>query len=173
MTVWSISRIAGAAGAALIITALGVSVAGAAPGTPTRGAQPRVDEVTVSNPSPMRESTIDVHSAGWRPGGTVAISLSGIELRRARADERGLVNARISIPANAIPGFDVLTVTGTSADGIPQQIVSGVSVVVDHPAPRSARPWIAISLLLAAATLLLLVCQRVESRPARPTRLAG
>jgi hypothetical protein len=61
-----------------------------------------------------------------------------------------------------------LSVAGASASGVPQQLVTGVSVVADHaPAPGRRPPWLAISLVLALATLLLLVSQRAEGENAR------
>jgi hypothetical protein len=122
----------------------------------------------VSNPAPTRDSAIDVFSSGWEPGGAVAIALGGTELRRVRADASGGVRADVHIPPDANAGNGSLTVTGASASGVPQQLVTGLSVVADH-APDSSprRPWFAISVVLALATVLLLLSQRVESRPRR------
>jgi hypothetical protein len=58
----------------------------------------------------------------------------------------------------------------SSATGVPQQIVTSLSVVADHPHPASRPPWVLVSVVLALATLLLLASQRIESRT---TQLAG
>jgi hypothetical protein len=121
--------------------------------------------VTVSNPVPTRDSAIEVFSAGWRPGSIVAISLAGADLRRARADTTGAIRAEVRVPADAQSGFGLLAVTGASATGVPQQVVTGLSVVADHPQRAPSRPWL--------ATVLLLVSQRVESGKPRTTRVAG
>ncbi len=110
-------------------------------------------------------------SAGWRSRGVVAIALAGTDLRHVRADASGAVHAEVRIPADVRPGDGLLSVTGASADGIPQQIVTQLAIVADNPHHRSPRPWPAISLVLALATFLMLVSQRVERE--HGTRLAG
>jgi hypothetical protein len=134
-------------------------------GTPA-GASGSVGQITVSNPSPARESAVGVASTGWRPGGVVSITLAGVDqvLGHATADVRGAVHARVVIPAGASLGFDTLSVTGPMPGGAQQQIVAGLSVVSAEHAPASRRPWTAILLLAALAALLLLACQRVEAR---------
>jgi hypothetical protein len=157
-----------AAGALVVV---GAVPAGAAPGANRHEPPPPVDKVTVSNPAPTRDSAIDVFSSGWEPGSSVAIALAGSELGRVRADAGGLVRTEVRMPPDAHAGFGVLTVTGASASGVPQQMVTGLSVVVDHAPPSSSpRPWVAISLVLALATVLLLVSQRVGGHD---TRLAS
>jgi hypothetical protein len=152
----------------VLVAALALVVACAAPALAAPGANRNeptsgVDKVTVSNPSPTRDSAIDVFSSGWEPGTEVVIGLAGAELRRVHADGAGRVHTDVRIPSDARAGFVVLTVTGASASGVPQQLVTGLSVVADHP-PRSSprRPWVAISLVLALATVLLLLGQRIE-----------
>jgi len=166
-------RAVGAFATAVALALLGALPAAAAPGTTKRDPHPRVvDTVTVSNPAPTRDSPIDVFSAGWRPRGVVAIALAGTDLRHVRADASGAVSAEVTIPSDIQPGDGLLSVTGASADGIPQQILTRLAIVADdahHPSPR---PWPAISLVLALATLLMLASQRLERRE-RETRLAG
>jgi hypothetical protein len=158
--------------AAVALALLAAAPAAAAPATTKREPHPRVDTLSVSDPAPSRDSAIDVFSSGWRPNAEVEISLAGTALRRARADANGAVQTEVMIPSTVAAGSEWLSVTGTSARGVPQQIVTELSVVGTDP-PRSApRPWLAISLLLAVATLLMLVNERVERRE-RPTRLAA
>jgi hypothetical protein len=157
--------------AALVLTVVGGVPAFAAPRADRQEPASRVDKVTVSNPSPTRDGAIEVFSSGWEPGTDVAIALGGTELRRVVADADGRVRTDVRIPPDARAGFGVLSVTGASATGVPQQMVTGLSVVADHaPASEPRRPWVAISLVLALATVLLLLGQRAEPEN---TRLAG
>jgi hypothetical protein len=166
----SLARLACALVAAIVLALACAPVAMAAPGANWREPPARGNQVTLSNPAPTRDSTIDVFSSGWRPDRAVEIALGGIVVSRVHADAGGFVRAEVRVPADARAGFGVLTVSGASATGVPQQIVAGLSVVADHAPRSSPRPWFAVSLVLALATLLLLVSQRVE---ARDTRLAS
>jgi hypothetical protein len=167
----ALTRFFGVAGAAVALTVVCAFPAAAAPGGNRNDPAPRVDKVTVSNPSPTRDSTIDVFSSGWEPGSVVAIAFGDIDLRRVDADADGRVRAEVVIPTDADAGFGVLSVTGASASGVPQQMVTGLSVVADHaPSSSSPRPWVAISLVLAFAIVFLLLGMRAEEQDAR---LAG
>ena len=165
------NRVSRAIVAAVALLVVCAAPAVAAPGANRDEPAARIDTVTVSNPAPTRNSAIDVFSSGWAPGTAVAIALGDTELRRVHADAGGKVRTDVRIPPDARAGFGALTVTGASASGVPQQIVTGLSVVADHaPGSSPHRPWVAISLVLALATVLLLASQRVE---AEKTRLAG
>ena len=72
------------------------------------------------------------------------------------------------VPDDAALGFDLLTVTGTAASGVPQQIVTNITVVVDRPAPAPARPWGVVFALAAVAATLLFASRRVERRVQNP-----
>ena len=130
------------------------------------GAAPGVGQVTVSNPAPTQASEIEVSSTGWRPGGVVSITLWGTDgvLGRATADATGAVHAQISIPTSAREGFRVLSVNGSTPAGVPQEIVTSLSIVRAVRAPAPARPWVAVFLLVALATLFLLASQKVVHR---------
>ena len=146
-------------GAALALVAL---PAGAATGPAPARPPAHIGGVTVSNATPMRGSEIDVRSKGWSPGAGVVISFAGRDLMRTTADDHGVVRAHLTIPGDARPGVDLLSVTGRAASGVPQQIVTGVSVVVDRPARRSERPWGIVLALAAVAAILLLASRRME-----------
>jgi hypothetical protein len=152
-------RALSAACAGVVVVLLVAMPAGAADGTTPKA---KVGNVTVSNRSPVRGGEIDVLSEGWQPGGVVTIAIATHDLTRATADAHGKVKARIVVPDDAPRGLDVLTVTGSAATGVPQQIVTGVTVVVDHPAPAPARPWGVVFVLAAVAAVLLLASRRVE-----------
>jgi hypothetical protein len=146
----------------LAVLALGApaGAADAAPGNSSLGT------VTVSNAAPLREGVIEVWSNGWRPHGLVTITMSGVRgpLARATADARGAVHAQVSIPAVAPIGFDVLAVNGATVTGVPQEIVTGLSVIKSSHAPRRVRPWTAVFSLAFLATLLMLVSQKLMKR---------
>ena len=130
------------------------------------GAADGVGKVTVNNPSPTRSSTIEVASTGWRPGSGVSITLWGTDtaLAHSTADASGDVHARVEIPADAHPGFTVLSVSGSTAAGVPQEIVTALSVIGEAPVRAPQRPWTPVFLLAALATLLMLASQRVMQR---------
>jgi len=160
-------------GATFAILAVSVAFAlpaGAANGT-TRNV--KVGDVKVSNPKPVRGGEIDVSSEGWRPGGAVTIAIASHDLLRTTADVRGKVKAHIEVPDGAPLGFDLLTVTGTAASGVPQQIVTNITVVVDHPAPAPTRPWGVVFVLIGVAAVLLLASRRVERRVQNPVPRAA
>ena len=123
-------------------------------------------KVTVSNAAPLREGVIEVWSNGWRPHGLVTITMSGVRgaLARATADATGAVHAQVSIPPVAPIGFDVLAVNGNTVTGVPQEIVTGLSVITSGHAPRRVRPWTAVFSLAFLATLLMLVSQKLMNR---------
>ena len=128
------------------------------------GASPGMGDVTVSNQSPAPASEIDVSSTGWQPGGVVSILLTGTEgvLARAKADATGAAHTRVSVPADAAPGDDVLSVVGDTAAGFPQQITTVLAVPTPAKPPGPARPWPLVFSLLAAATIVLLVGYRSD-----------
>jgi hypothetical protein len=136
------------------------------------GAAPSVGHIAVSNAAPARASTIDVASSGWRPGAVVSISLSGTVLDRATADAAGAVRAEVSIPDHA-PRLASLAVVGSAASGVPQQVVTNLTVVGPEHGPAPRRPWTTICLVLALATALLLVSVRTERTPSGPFAAAG
>jgi hypothetical protein len=159
-------RAVAAIAAAIAFTVLVATPAGAAPATTPRDPHPRIETVTVSNPAPTRDSAIDVFSRGWRPHRLVTIALADAELAHVRADASGAVYAEVTIPTDIRGGDELLSVTGASGSGVPQQIVTQLAVVADRQRP-SPRPWSAICVVLALATLLLLVSQRVRGRETR------
>ena len=154
--------------AALAVSGIGVLVAlslagtaAAAPGDPSP-----LGKVTVSNSAPRREGVIEIWSTGWRPHDLVSITMSGVHgaLARATADAKGAVHTQVSIPATAPIGFDVLAVNGSTTAGVPQEIVTGLSVVrVGHP-PRRVTPWTAVFALAFLATLVMLASQKLMNR---------
>lgn len=153
------ARVLGAAVvAAAFVWALTALPAGAAPSAPAA----HIGNVSVSNAKPVPGARIDVSSQGWRPGGHVVIALAGKDLLRTTADEQGVVHARVVIPSDESPRFDLLSVTGAAASGVPQEIVTGLSVVADRPAHSRARPWGLVFVLAAGAALLMLASQRME-----------
>jgi hypothetical protein len=125
----------------------------------TAGAAGGADQLTVSDSAPAPGSSITISSTGWRAGRDVTIGLSGVErsLARAAADASGSVRVRVTIPADAVLGTNVVAVTGTTASGVPQQIVAELTVRRIGPAPAPTRPWAAILALAAIAAALLLV----------------
>lgn len=149
----------GAVGAALVVALFLAVPAGAATGSTPKA---KVGNINVSNKSPVRGGEINVSSDGWQPGGVVTIAVASHNLMRTTADGHGKVEARIVLPEDTARGFDLLTVTGSAASGVPQQIVTYITVVVDHPAPAPARPWGVVFALIAAAAVLLLASRRVE-----------
>jgi hypothetical protein len=154
--------------AVFVLAVMGAVPAAAAPSANHHEPSPRREAVSVSNPSPTRDGTIDVFSSGWEPGSAVVIALGDTELRTVPADAGGRVRADVRIPRDAPSGFGVLSVTGAGATGVPQQIVTGLSVVSDHaPATESTRPWVAISLVLTFAIVFLLLGMRAEEQEAR------
>jgi len=155
----------GAVAAACAMALFVALPAGAANSTAPKA---KVGDTTVSNRNPMRGDQIDVSSDGWRPGTVVTIAIGSDDLLRATTDAHGRVKARVVVPNDATRGFDLLTVTGAAANGVPQQIVTGITVVVDHPAPAPARPWGVVFVLIAAAAVLLFLSRRVERRVRAP-----
>jgi hypothetical protein len=125
----------------------------------TAGAAGGVDQLTVSDPSPTPGSSITITSSGWQAGHVVTIGLSGVErsLARVAADASGSVRVRVTIPVDAVLGANVVAATGTTASGIPQRIVAGLTLRRIGPAPAPTRPWVAIWALLAIAAMLLVV----------------
>jgi len=128
------------------------------------GAAASLGQVTVSNQSPARSSEIEVSSTGWRPGGVVSIVMTGTKgvLARAKADARGAARMRLSVPSDAAPGQDVLSVVGSTADGIPQQITTVLAVPAPAKPPTPPRPWTAVFVLAGLATILMLVGERTD-----------
>jgi hypothetical protein len=118
-----------------------------------------VGHLTVSNASPTPGATITMTSDGWSAGDDVTIALSGTKsvLARVAADATGSVRARVIIPADVRLDLNVLSVTGTAASGVPQQIVTLLTVHRIGHAPTPARPWVLVLLLLALAAALLVV----------------
>jgi len=141
----------------------------------TAGAATGVGRVTVSNPTPTRTSSINVTSTGWRPGSVVTITLSTTHglLGRATADASGAIRTAISIPSEAPVGFGVLSVNGLTPGGVPQEIVTALSVGSLGHTPAPPRPWLAVSLLMAIATLCLLASVRVVAPDGRLTVAQG
>ncbi|MDQ1508243.1 MAG: hypothetical protein QOG50_87 [Actinomycetota bacterium] len=139
----------------------------------TAGAASGVGQLTVSNPAPTPGSTITVASTGWSAGHEVTIALSGAErtLARVAADARGAVHARVIVPSDVTLDFNTLSVTGTALSGVPQQIVTALTVRRIGPAPAPSRPWTAVLILVAIAAALLLVSITVM-KPVAPHRLA-
>jgi hypothetical protein len=140
----------------------------------TAGAAGGVGQLTVSNPAPTPGSTITVTSSGWSAGHEVAIALSGAKhtLARVAADASGAVHARVVVPSDVSLDVNTLSVTGTAASGVPQQIVTGLTVHRIGPGPAPARPWTAVLLLVAIAAALLFVSLTVMKPVAAPRRLA-
>jgi hypothetical protein len=130
------------------------------------GSASGVGEITVSNASPTPGTAITMTSTGWSAGDDVTIALSGSEreLARVAADATGSVRARVIIPKNVMLDFNFLSVTGTAASGVPQQIVTPLAVHLGH-APAPARPWVPVLLLLAVAAALL-VMSLTTTKPA-------
>ena len=150
-------------------TALGAAVFGAlatlliaAPA----GAVSGLGDVTVSNQSPARATEIEVSSTGWQPGGVVSILLTGTErvLARARVDATGAAHTRVSVPADAAPGRDVLSVVGSTPAGFPQQITTVLMVQVPASPRAPSRPWTVVFLLLALAAITMFVGERSDRR---------
>jgi len=151
-------RTVGVAGAAVVMVLLVAVPVGAAPNATVGG-------VKVSSTNPVRGAAIEVSSAGWRPGSLVTIAIAGRDLLRASVDARGKTETRVVVPDDAPLGrLDLLTVTGTAATGVPQQIVTGITVVLDHQPSAPRRPWGVVFALAAVAAVLLLASRRVERR---------
>jgi hypothetical protein len=160
----SLFRVLSAPCAGVVLVLLVALPAGAGNGTTP---QAKVGNIIVSYRSPVRGGEVDVSSEGWQPGGVVTIAIATHDLTRATADAHGKVKAHIVVPDDAALGFDLLTVTGTAASGVPQQIVTNITVVVDRPAPAPARPWGVVFVLAGVAALLLFASRRVERRVPR------
>jgi len=118
-----------------------------------------VGELTVSNAAPTPGSTITMTTTGWSAGAEVTIALSGAKhtLARVAADARGVVHARVIVPSDVTLDVNTLSVTGTAASGVPQQIVTGLTVHRIGPGPAPTRPWTAVLLLVAIAAALMVV----------------
>ena len=162
----SLFRVLSSACAGVVLVLLVAVPAGAADATTP---QAKVGNVIVTNRSPVRGGEIDVSSEGWQPGGVVTIAIATEDLLRTTADAHGKVTAHIVVPNDAALGFDLLTVTGTASSGVPQQIVTNITVVVDRPAPAPTRPWGVVFVLAGIAALLLLASRRVERLHAAST----
>jgi hypothetical protein len=158
-------RALGATFAVVVVSVAFALPAGAANGTKRNV---KVGDVKVSNGKPVRGGELDVSSEGWRPGGAVTIAIATKDLLRTTADAHGKVKGHIVVPDDAALGFDLLTVTGTAASGVPQQIVTNITIVVDRPAPAPARPWGVVFVLAGVAAVLLFASRRVERRVVRP-----
>jgi len=135
----------------------------------TAGAAGAVGQVTVSDAKPAPSSAVAVSSTGWFPGRSVVIALTGTNgvLARATADNAGAVHARVAIPADAARKTDVLSVTGTASSGVPQQIVTALSVHADAPVRAPVRPWAAALVLVIIAGGLLLASVSLVSPTSR------
>jgi hypothetical protein len=140
----------------------------------TAGAASGVGQLTVSNSAPTPGSPITMTSTGWSAGQEVTIALSGAKhtLAHVAADARGVVHARVIVPSDVTLDFNTLSVTGSAASGVPQQIVTALTVRRIGPAPAPARPWTAVLMLVAIAAALLLVSITVMKPVAPPRRLA-
>jgi hypothetical protein len=128
-----------------------------------------VGQLTVSNASPAAGATITMTSDGWSAGDDVTIAVTGAEraLARVAADASGAVHARVTIPHNVKLDFNLLSVTGTAASGVPQQIVTPLAVHRAGHAPAPTRPWPLVLLLLAVAAALLVVSLMTTKPAAR------
>ena len=133
----------------------------------TAGSASAVGEITVSNASPTPGTAITMTSTGWSAGDDVTIAVSGSEraLARVAADASGSVHARVTIPNNVRLDFNFLSVTGTAASGVPQQIVTPLAVHRAGHASAPTRPWVPVLLLLAVAAALL-VMSLTTTKPA-------
>lgn len=122
------------------------------------GAASGVGQVTVSNPAPTPGSLIAVNSTGWFPGHAVEVALSGTNgiLAEPKADATGSVHTHVIVPVDVTLDTGVLSVTGTAASGVPQQIVTGLAIHRIGPASAPTRPWLAVIFLSALAGALLL-----------------
>ena len=125
----------------------------------TAGAASGVAQLTVSDSSPTPGSTITMISTGWSAGRDVTIALSGTKraLARVAADATGAVRTRITVPADVTLDVNTLSVTGTAASGVPQQVVAPLAVHRIGHVPEPTRPWAAVLMLVAIAAALLLV----------------
>jgi len=140
----------------------------------TADAAGAVGQLTVSNPAPTPGATIMVTSTGLAGGHEVTIALSGAKrtLARVAADASGVVHARVIVPSDVALDLNTLSVTGTAASGVPQQIVTGLTVHRIGPGRAPARPWTAVLVLVAIAAALLLLSLTVVKPVATPRRLA-
>ena len=107
----------------------------------TAGAASGVGQLTVSDATPHRHP---VHRGDFHrmvPGRDVTIGLNGTDgTLGAIADATGSVHARVTVPSDVTLDFNTLSVTGTAASGVPQQIVTALEVhgTATHP---PSRPW--------------------------------
>lgn len=125
----------------------------------TAGAAGAVGVVKVSNATPTPGTAITVTSTGWSAGRDVTIAIGGTQDRLARvaADAAGAVHARVTVPADVTLDVNLLSVTGTSANGIPQVIVTSLTVHRLGDAPAPARQWGLIIALGGIAGALLII----------------
>jgi hypothetical protein len=125
----------------------------------TAGAASGVAQLTVSNSSPTPGSTITMTSTGWSAGRDVTIALSGTKraLARVAADATGAVRAHVTVPTDVTLDVNTLSITGTAASGVPQQVVTPLAVHRIGHAPAPTRPWATVLMLVAIAAALLLV----------------
>jgi hypothetical protein len=77
------------------------------------------------------------------------------------------------VPAEAPVGFGVLSVNGSTPGGVPQEIVTALTVGSVGHAPAPQRPWFAVSLLMAIAALCLLASVREVAPDGRLTVAQG
>jgi hypothetical protein len=147
----------------LMVSVIGISL------FVTAGTASGVGAITVSNASPAAGATITMTSTGWSAGHEVIIAVTGAEraLARVAADASGSVHARVTIPENVNLDFNLLSVTGTAASGVPQQIVTPLAVHRAGHAPVPTRPWPLVLVLLAIAAALLVVSLMTTKPAAR------
>jgi hypothetical protein len=121
------------------------------------GAANGVGQVQVSDATPTPGSAITVASTGWSAGREVTIALSGTKrvLAHTVANAAGNVRTRVTVPAGTMLDLNVLSVNGTAASGVPQQIVTALAVHGRGRAP-APRPWALIIALGGLAGALLI-----------------
>jgi hypothetical protein len=136
------------------------------------GAASGVGQVQVSNATPAPGSRIVVISTGWTPGSEVTIALSGTKraLGRTVANASGNVRVRVTVPSRVELDLNVLSVNGTAASGVPQQVVTALSVHRRGHTPAPTRPW-GLILALAAIAGAMLIFAGLDAKPA--TRFAA
>jgi hypothetical protein len=135
------------------------------------GAAGALSVVKVSDASPTPGTAITVTSTGWSADQAVTIAIGGTQetLARVAANAAGDVRARVTIPAGVTLDVNVLSVAGTSSTGIPQVIVTSLSVHRLGPAPAPTRPW-GLIIALGGIAGALLIISVLTVKPA--TRLA-
>jgi len=136
------------------------------------GAASGVGQVQVSNATPAPGSRIVVISTGWTPRSEVTIALSGTPraLAHTVASASGNVRVRVTVPPRVVLDLNVLSVNGTAVSGVPQQIVTALSVHRSGHTPAPTRPWGLIFALVGIAGAMLFFAV-LDAKPA--TRLAA